>query len=789
MLLLLHLTSQFPEVRMSAMGPIRTKILPVNLIFLVVMCIAFTGCGSINNGGGGGGGGNPTPQAVIAIDVQPANIVQGQTATISWQVTKANTFSISPSVLPAGQTYPMTGSAQVSPTQTTTYTATAVDANGLNTTTTVTVTVAAGGSTPTITLSISPAVVASGQTATISWQSTNATSISITPSILGEDQTSLDLSGSAAITPTARTVYTATAKGANNSTTSAQATVDLLTVGMTATPATIGAGQSATLNWTSNNATSVSIDQGIGTVPASGSMTVSPAATTTYTITAVNGAASATAQATVNAPLSVQLTASPANITPGQQVTLSWVARGAASLSIDNGIGTVPLTPNTHAVSPTQNTTYTITAADAAGHTTTSSATVTVSTGGNGLQTIKHIIFMLQENRSFDSYFGQLQAYASKEVPGYQINSGYDPTLLFPLIGGGTGHLFHEPTVRTDNLTPSWNESHFDIDQQKDGSFKMDRFALTGNSVPHGNDAQGLRALGFYDQTDLPYYYELATQFGTSDAFHSSLLSNTFPNRSYLFCATSQGRMRPDPAGHAPWTCPTIFSSLQNAGVTWDYYYNDGVFLANFQDWLNPAIQHKTSKIQNLLNILAGPTADQDLASVVFIDSGSGPTHLDEHPGNDIQNGAAYVKSIMDALMASPAWHDSVFVLAFDEGGGLYDHVPPFTVVAPDATPPNLKPGDLPGDFTLSGFRVPLIVISPWVKPHFVSHTNRESTSILKLIETRFGLAPLTARDAAADDMTEFFDFVNGPAFLTPPPLPAQPTNGVNDPNQEAPPQ
>ncbi len=88
--------------------------------------------------------------------------------------------------------------------------------------------------------------------------------------------------------------------------------------------------------------------------------------------------------------------------------------------------------------------------------------------------------------------------------------------------------------------------------------------------------------------------------------------------------------------------------------------------------------------------------------------------------------------------------------------------------------PPQLGPTDLPGDFTLSGFRVPIIVISPFVKPNFVSHTNRELTSILKLVETRFNLPPLTRRDAAADDMTEFFDFVNPPAFLTPP-IPDQP--------------
>src|SRR4029077_8945638 len=103
-------------------------------------------------------------------------------------------------------------------------------------------------------------------------------------------------------------------------------------------------------------------------------------------------------------------------------------------------------------------------------------------------------------------------------------------------------HLFHEPTVRTENLSPSWDESHFDIDKQADGTFKMDRFALTSHSVAQNFDNSGLRALGYYDQTDLPYYHELATQFAVSDSFHSAILANTVPNRQYLFCATSQGR-------------------------------------------------------------------------------------------------------------------------------------------------------------------------------------------------------------------------------------------------------
>src|SRR5262249_49019874 len=315
---------------------------------------------------------------------------------------------------------------------------------------------------------------------------------------------------------------------------------------LTANPTKIGAGQTASLSWTSSNATSLSIDQGIGTVNGpSGSLSVSPAATTTYTITATNGTASATATATVNAPLSVTLTANPENIAPGGSSKLTWTSQGAASLSIDQGVGAVTGATGSVTVSPTANTTYTITATDSSGNTTTAAATVGVAANA-GLQGIKHIIFMLQENRSFDNYFSKLGDYAAAHgIANYQINAGYDPNVLLPLIGGGTGHPFHQPTVRTENLTPSWNESHFDIDRQSDGTFKMDRFALTTHSVTHKFDETGLRALGFYDQTDLPYYYELATQFATSDSFHSPLLANTVPNRQYMFCATSQGRIFP----------------------------------------------------------------------------------------------------------------------------------------------------------------------------------------------------------------------------------------------------
>jgi phospholipase C len=327
-----------------------------------------------------------------------------------------------------------------------------------------------------------------------------------------------------------------------------------------------------------------------------------------------------------------------------------------------------------------------------------------------------------------------------------------------------------------ENLSPQWDESHIHYDNGK-----MDGYMKT--PAPTTIDPNGHRAMGHFDQTDLPYYYELATQFAVGDEVHSPVLTNTIPNRMYLFTGTSFGHTIPDPTVSAgQYTQPTIFDLMTAHGVSWKYYYQDSsVFLFQFATWTNNngAEQAKVQNINALFTALADPNADNLLPSVAFIERAAA-TGLDEHPGENAQKGAAQVKKIIDAVMASPAWQSTVFILTFDEGGALYDHVPPITVPAPDNIPPNLKPGDQPGDFTLSGFRVPFIVISPWVKKNYVSHVPRDYTSILKLIETRFALPSLTARDAAADPLLDFFDFTTA-SWLTPPPLPDQPTTGTCD--------
>jgi phospholipase C len=175
------------------------------------------------------------------------------------------------------------------------------------------------------------------------------------------------------------------------------------------------------------------------------------------------------------------------------------------------------------------------------------------------------------------------------------------------------------------------------------------------------------------------------------------------------------------------------------------------------------------------------------LPAVAFIEAGT-LSGRDEHPGGSttssttsgtrMQVGAAYVASIINALMQSSSWRSSAFILAWDEDGGFYDHVPSMTGLPnPDGIPPkDLTSSDTQADFTRTGFRVPMMVVSPFSKKNYVSHTPADHTAILKLIETRFGLPSLTKRDAAQMDMTEFFDFQNVP-WLYPPNPPTQSTS------------
>jgi phospholipase C len=443
-----------------------------------------------------------------------------------------------------------------------------------------------------------------------------------------------------------------------------------------------------------------------------------------------------------------------------------------------------------------------------------------------GINSINHIVFMAQENRSLDTFFGQLPAYwATHNFPPQQFE-GLPTNASNPSFDGTTNiAAFHLATQCIENLSPSWNESHMDwnLHEPTSPTATMDGFVYNAAKFAVDNaftDTAGARAMGYYDGDDLNYYYFMASNFATSDNWFAPALNRTQVNRMYLFAATSQGYAYPPGTNandNAPLTAPTIFEALDKAGVSWKVYYTDDICSTALGDARAPkgAIAHAAAASSNsgactyLTQFATYAPPNQlpsnvvpvsqylddakngTLPSVAFIETGY-LSQRDEHPssGTNVQTGAAYAASLINALMTGASWKDSVFILTYDEPGGLYDHVAPLqppVAVSPDGIKPkDLQPGDICTttgigincDFTTSGFRVPLLVVSPFTRKNFVSHTPADYTAILKFIETRFGLQPLTARDAAQMDMTEFFDF-GAAAWATPPTPPDQATNGV----------
>ncbi len=417
------------------------------------------------------------------------------------------------------------------------------------------------------------------------------------------------------------------------------------------------------------------------------------------------------------------------------------------------------------------------------------SCTVTVSDSGTqvmaafgaSIQAINHIIVMLQENRSFDNYFGKLNDYRVAQGLPADVD-GLSPDASNPSFDGtSTVSVYHLLTMCAEDSSPAWNESHVDFNRYDPTSDTglMDGFVYTAAKLAQDDglyDSQGLRVMGYYDEADIPYYYFLATQFATSDRWFSPVPSNSPANHMYLFAGTSAGHVY-NPTSTL--SNKTIFQMLEENGHSWKIYETDNniTFLSLFQPF---AQEHAA----NLLPVSQFFTdlANNNLPAVSLIEAGM-ESGEDEHPGSNIQMGAADVAQLINALMNSESWKDSVFILSWDEAGGLYDHVAYQPAINPDGIlPVDLQTTDICygqpcGDFIETGGRLPLLVISPFVKQGYVSHTVADYTAILKFIETRFGLLSLTKRDAAQPDMLEFFDFANAPN-RNPPALPIQPTDG-----------
>ncbi len=469
--------------------------------------------------------------------------------------------------------------------------------------------------------------------------------------------------------------------------------------------------------------------------------------------------------------------------------------------------------------------------------------TPTFEFGAATLASINHIVFFAQENRSLDSYFGAMRQYwklngfpdqSFDGLPQFNPTSGQPPLYGPPPAIPGCNPAnpppsdcvwdpsnlvasFHMKSVCDENPSPSWNEAHVDWNfNDQVGRFpaKNNGFVKTAGHDARTNpghpffDVNGKRAMGYWEGTDLSYYYFMASNFATSDRFFHPVMTRTEPNREYLVAATSRGYTLPNGANAKDTPqlkSKLIFAELQAAGISWKVYVNpqgtgcaapykpscliQTAYLEGFTyaQTILAQFPQNIAPISEYFSDLANDTLPQVAEIAPASDAG-----LDEHgsvsdaPGRaiNIQKGAQYTQSLVNALMQSHSWSDSVFIFTFDEAGGMYDHVAPQPAVSPDGIAPvDILPNNVcyttkgpTCNFTFTGYRVPLIVISPFAKKNYVSHTVADSTAILKLIETRFNLPALTKRDAAQMDMTEFFNF-NNPPWMSPPMPPKQQLN------------
>jgi phospholipase C len=366
---------------------------------------------------------------------------------------------------------------------------------------------------------------------------------------------------------------------------------------------------------------------------------------------------------------------------------------------------------------------------------------------------IEHVIVLMMENRSFDHYFSQLPAYGQPDV------TVADSSFVNPDAAGGTVTWFKTGDYCVEDPAHGWTSVH----EQYNGG-KNDGFVLT-------NEPDGARAMGYFDQADIPFYYELASTFAISDRHFSSLLGPTWPNRMFLYSGSSHG-LTLNTLPSEPGT-PNVFRELADAGVTWRTYRSDlapgAVFLDDWFELTKPCTLGEEPCPLRAIERLVPDIAAGDLPAMTFVDPEySGVTQTSEHPPANPQIGQHFVWELVNALTQSPIWHKSALIITYDEHGGFADHVPPPPACHPGTGDPVNADAAALGTFDRLGIRVPLMVVSPFAKKHFVSHTVTDHASVLRFIQARFGLPALSGRDANASALMDLFDFENPPHASAP---------------------
>jgi phospholipase C len=358
---------------------------------------------------------------------------------------------------------------------------------------------------------------------------------------------------------------------------------------------------------------------------------------------------------------------------------------------------------------------------------------------------IDTFVVLMMENRSFDHYLGFL--------PGAD---GHQAGLRFRDKAG------HVKSSRP--LAPEFQGcAHPDPDHSWEGGRTQYNHGRCDGFLRSGDNDEF--AISYYKDGDLGFIQDAAKTFTAFDRFHCSLMGSTLPNREYMHAAQSYGEVDnkfPPQSGYfTGFPDTTIFAALDRKGVSNRYFYNDVPVSAL---WGGNAAK-RSGRVEEYYTLAAAG----QLPHVSYVDPnfggsvGEGPgISGDEHPHGDVRTGQAFMADVVHAFMESPQWKRGALFIVYDEWGGFFDHV------RPPRVPDIRSHRDINKDYGLMGFRIPAIAVSPWVKRRHVAHSIYGFESILKMIEYRFGLAPLTRRDAYASNIARSFDWEDKPRLDVP---------------------
>ncbi len=343
---------------------------------------------------------------------------------------------------------------------------------------------------------------------------------------------------------------------------------------------------------------------------------------------------------------------------------------------------------------------------------------------------IDHIVVVMMENRSFDHYLGWLPGADGKQAGlTYTDNAGAAHPTHHLTVPHGCG--FNDP------------DHSFEGGRSELNNGACDGWLRTGT-----NDEL---SIGYFERADLDFYGRAAPEWTVCDRYFAGIMAPTYPNRIFMHAAqTDRMTGSLDVA-----TMPTIWDLLAAKGVAGNYYFTDAPLIAL---WGTKYLGLSKSIADFYTDAAAGTLPPVSFVEPGFLGEEVPGTAEDEHPLADIRLGQRFLGKVHDAVVTSPNWERTVLVVTYDEWGGFFDHVPP--PVGPDPNP-DLGAG-------LRGFRVPCVVISPLARRGYVAHNLYDHTSILKMIEWRFGLGSLTVRDAAANNLAEVLDFSSPPNLTAP---------------------